>query len=90
MSTLGMNISTQDKPYTWSDVKPTVHPTNRIRALSVSLWKLSAEIDDLVSRADINEIQRIAQELDDYAEQDAMARDHSEELLEQQDLRGGL
>ncbi len=89
MTTLGVNSSTQDRTYTWADTKPTHHPINRMRILSIALWKLSAEIDDLVPHADILEIQRIAKELDDYANNYDETYDRAEQMAEETQLRHG-
>jgi hypothetical protein len=68
MTVLSINMTTSDEETTWADVKPTIHPVNRLHALSASIWKLTAELDDKLDRSDIRALQDIAQELDDYSD----------------------
>ena len=62
------NMSEKDPVNGWEGVKPSIHPINRLYALSLSAWKISAQmIDDGRDYEDIKRMQDTAVELEKYA-----------------------
>ncbi len=52
----------------WEGVQPSIHPINRLYALSLSAWKLASKmVDDGRDLDDIEKMQATAVELEKYA-----------------------
>jgi hypothetical protein len=78
-------MTTNDRTYGWADIGRSAHAINRLQALSVSLWRLAAEFEDCPpDRADIKELQDIAQDLDDYSREHAADIAQAHDRTEQQ------
>lgn len=73
MSALSINMSDREKPSTWTDLKPAIHPQNKLRLMSYDAWKLASTLAD-ENNPDwlrIERIQKTAVELDRMADEDA-------------------
>lgn len=66
--TLGINMTDKDPTVGWEAIQPHVHPQNRLLALSLSAWKLSAKmVDEGRDWDEIDRIQKAAEDLERMA-----------------------
>jgi hypothetical protein len=73
MTALGPGISTQDRTTGWADIKPNLHPENRLRVLAYDAWKLASKLadEDYPDWHKIEQMQATARELEKLADEDA-------------------
>lgn len=68
MTTLGVNMTDSEPTVGWEAIQPHVHSQNRLLALSLSAWKLSAKlVDEKRDWSEIKRIQDAAEELERMA-----------------------